>query len=190
MLKKDYKLVVIGGSLGGMDGVITILSRLPEDFKIPIVIALHRMKNVKSSLEELIQKKVKLKVNGAEDKMKIASGNVYIAPANYHLLIEKDGTLSLDNAGSVNYSKPSIDLLFESAAWCCKHHVVGILLTGANADGSAGLHAIKEAGGITIVQDPLESVAPTMPLNAIRRFDVGNICTLDQIAELLIKMNQ
>lgn len=183
--KENYEAIVIGASWGGMSAIIRILSDLPEDYPIPVIVILHRLRNVKSSLIQLVDDKVKINVYEVEEKEHVEPGKVYIAPANYHLLLENDFTFSLCNSAPVKYSRPSIDVFFESAARVYKDKLIGILLTGANSDGAEGLKYIKEKGGIVIVQDPDEAEVNTMPLAAITTVPDCNILTLSEINKLL-----
>jgi two-component system, chemotaxis family, protein-glutamate methylesterase/glutaminase len=161
------ELIVMGGSWGGISSSISVLSGLPAQFPIPIVLVLHRLKNFESGLLEIYRKKIILNFQEVEDKEKIQKGVVYIAPANYHLLFEKDKTFSLDVSEHENYSRPSIDVTFSSAADIYGPKLTGILLSGANKDGSRGLKYIVEKGGTAIVQDPAEAEVAIMPESAI-----------------------
>ncbi|AWI26105.1 chemotaxis protein CheB [Flavobacterium pallidum] len=162
------KVVVMGGSAGSLEVLLKILPRIAiiPDFAIAIV--LHRKNSEDNTLEELIALKTMIPVVEIEDKTPLLPGAIYICPSDYHLLFEKNGTLSLDISEKVNYSRPSIDLAFESAADAYGDALTGILLSGANADGTAGLKAIKELGGTTIVQNPETADMPFMPRNALQ----------------------
>ena len=188
--KKMYRAIVIGGSLGGLEAVIAILSELPDSFPLPVIVVLHRVKNQKSELAEVIQSKCKIKVKEADEKEAILPGVVYISPANYHLLVEDEETFSLSNSELVNYSRPSIDVLFESAAEIYKENLTGILLTGANSDGSDGINLISQYGGLTIVQDPQNARCDIMPKSAILKTKVDYIVNLAEISSLLLKLNK
>ena len=161
------KLIVIGGSWGGIQAALHILQNLPANYKIPIVLVLHQLRNNEGTLPEIFSKRLKLQVCEIEDKMLLTSGTVYIAPSNYHVLVENDLSLSLDDSELENHSRPSIDITFSSAASVVGDQVIGILLSGANKDGSAGLKEIAERGGKVIVQDPREAQVNTMPLAAV-----------------------
>lgn len=188
-MKGNYELIVIGGSLGGMEAISSLLSILPADYALPIIIVLHRLKNVKSPLIELLSLKTRLKVKEADEKEKLEPGVAYIAPANYHLLVESDKTLSLCISEVVNYSRPSLDVIFESVASVYKDKVIGILLTGANEDGGEGLKSITLAGGLTVVQDPSTATSPVMPMAAIKRFKPDYILDIEGIKQFLLKVN-
>jgi two-component system, chemotaxis family, protein-glutamate methylesterase/glutaminase len=176
-----YEAIAIGASWGGMSALIRIIADLPKDFSMPIIVVLHRLRNVKSSLIELIDDKVEISVKEVEEKEKILPGCVYIAPANYHILIENDETFSLCNCAPVKFSRPSIDVFFESAAPVYRKRLIGILLTGANSDGADGLEMIKSYGGTVIVQDPEEAEVNTMPLAAITKVPGCKIMSLSEI---------
>jgi two-component system, chemotaxis family, protein-glutamate methylesterase/glutaminase len=185
---KKYEAIVIGGSVGGMDAVSEILSGLPESFGPPIVIVLHRLKNVQSSLIYLLDQKTALEVREIADKDLIENNKVYVAPANYHTLIEKERFFSLDCSPPVKFCRPSADVLFESAAQVYKDKLIGIILTGANDDGSAGLKAVSGHGGLAIVQDPSTAVGAQMPLAAIEAVSGSLIMKIDEIKSYLLKL--
>ncbi len=192
-LDKSPQLIVIGCSLGGMRATQIILSSLSRDFCVPIVIAQHRHRKSDEGLPAYLRRQTKLPVVDAEDKQWIESGKVYLAPADYHLLIERNGTrgeLSLSVDEAVRYSRPSIDVLFESAADAYKDRLVGIVLTGANEDGSRGAKRIKARGGTVIVQDPATAEAPTMPQATIDAVQVDRILRLEEIASFLTEVCQ
>jgi two-component system, chemotaxis family, protein-glutamate methylesterase/glutaminase len=184
-----YKAIVIGTSWGGLDAISKILAGMPEDFVLPVVVVIHRLRNVESSLVDLIGKKTKLKVKEVDEKEPLSPGMVYLAPANYHVLIEKDLTFSLSVDEPVLFSRPSIDVLFESAAEAYGDQLVGVILTGANSDGSKGLKKISSMGGLTIVQLPDEAEVSTMPLSALRLVKPDHILSLNQIKDFFIKLH-
>jgi two-component system chemotaxis response regulator CheB len=184
-----YDAIIIGGSWGGLHAVTHILELLPREYTIPVIVVLHRGKNYASDLESIFQRKVNLQVKEIEEKEKINPGRMYLAPANYHLLIEEDRTFSFDVFKPVNYSRPSIDVAFESAAEVFTSRLMGILLTGANKDGAQGLKTIAQKGGFTIVQDPLEAESSTMPKSALEISTLHRILTLDQMKALLIGLH-
>jgi len=183
-----YQAVVVGGSWGGMHAVIKMLSCLPPTINFSFIIVLHRLKDVKSPLVELIAAQIKIPVKEADEKEAILPGHAYIAPANYHLLIESDKTFSLDASERVNFSRPSIDVTFESAAQAFKDKLIGIVLTGANEDGSKGLQKIGEAGGCTIIQDPKDALSPTMPKAAIQLINTAKVLPLTEICSFLVEL--
>jgi two-component system chemotaxis response regulator CheB len=188
-LDNDVKVVLIGGSAGSLDVLFKLLPRLRSDLKITIIIVLHRRSSGDSSLTELLASKTTLPLREVEDKDPILPGNIYLAPSDYHLLIEKDGTFSLDDSEKVNYSRPSLDVTFEAAADVYGRNVAGIILSGANEDGTAGLQAVKNAGGSAIAQDPLTAQMPFMPQNAITNVNIENVFTMAQMAVYINGLN-
>ena len=184
-----YEAIVIGVSAGGMNALGAVLPRLPEDFDLPIIIVQHMDPNSREYLSNHLNRKCNIQVKEAEDKESIISGVAYIAPANYHLLVEEDRTLSLSVDDLVNYSRPSIDVMFETAADVYKKKLVGVILTGANADGSKGLTKIKTLGGLAVVQDPATAHVDYMPKAAIASTRVDHILPLEEIASLLKELS-
>ncbi len=182
-MKKRYKAVIIGGSAGGIDGVMRILRDLSPGIPIPIFIVLHRLKNVYSHLDQILGDGTGYThVKDADEKESIQPYYAYLAPVNYHLLFEEDHTFSLDVSEQVNYSRPSIDVSFESAAALYRGELLGILLSGANSDGAKGMHRIREYGGYTIVEDPATAYAPTMPQAALDLVEVHKVVKKEDIA--------
>lgn len=180
-----YDAVVIGASAGGMKAIKTIINTLPADFPLPIAIVQHVASHPNSYLAEYLGLDCALAVKEVDDKEAMIPGNIYLAPPDYHLLLEPDRSFSLSVDARVNFSCPSIDVLFESAADSLNGQVIGIILTGASADGSAGLKAIKEAGGLTIVQDPKTAESPYMPQAALTAAPPHHVEELKDIAPLL-----
>ncbi len=185
-----YKAVVIGVSAGGMNALNTILPQLPESFSLSVVIAIHRHPNSDDYLERSMNHRCELPVKQADEKEKILSGSVYFAPPNYHLLIEDDHTFSLTVDQAVNYARPSIDVLFESAAYAYGSRLIGVVLTGANSDGSQGLKTIKEMGGLAIVQTPESAEVAAMPKAAISIARPDHILDLEGIGSLLMELDR
>jgi len=183
-----YRAIVIGASAGGMDAIKEILITLPRSFAAPVIIVQHLNSHSNGYIVKYLKELCKINVKEADEKEGILPGNVYIAPPNYHLLIEKDETLSLTVDNKENYSRPSIDVLFESAAEVYRYELIGIILTGANKDGSNGLRRIKELGGITMVQDPDTAEVYFMPKSAISTTEVDYILTLDKINAKIIEL--
>jgi two-component system chemotaxis response regulator CheB len=174
-----------------MKAIQTILESLPEDFPLPVVITQHRYKTSNDSLPAFFRRHTKLDVVDADDKQWIHPGTVYLAPADYHLLIERNGErgeLSLSVDARVEYSRPSIDVLFESAASAYASSLIGVVLTGANADGARGAAAIKRRGGFVVVQDPKTAEAPAMPAAAIAAARVDRILPLERIGPFLVEL--
>lgn len=182
-----YELLIIGGSAGSLEVLMKILPQLPADFPMAIVIVVHR-KLAESQLAGLLGDRCRLLIREAEDKEAIEAGTVYLAPADYHLLIEKGRTFSLDFSEKVNYSRPSIDVSFETAADAYGSATIAILLSGANADGAEGLLRIKKAGGVVIVQDPEEASVAYMPEQAIARFPVDYIAKAADMVEIIERL--
>lgn len=183
-----FKAVVIGASAGGMHTINKLLSKLPENFLLPIIIVQHIAPTSDNYLIEFLNKNTKLNVKEVDEKEIIKKGNIYLAPPNYHILIEEDSSISLSADEKVNYSRPSIDVLFLSASDAFKEKLIGIILTGANADGSGGLLEIRRNGGLTIVQDPIEAETSIMPLSAIKIAEPQHILTIKEISKLLIEL--
>lgn len=187
-LISDCKVVIIGGSAGSLDVLLKILPQL----QIPsfsIIIVIHRKNTDDNALEELIASKSQIPVKEVEDKTALFPGYIYIAPSDYHLLCEKNDLLSLDISEKINYSRPSIDVTFESAADAYGSSLVGILLSGANNDGTDGLIAIKNAGGTTVVQKPETAEMPFMPNNAIQHTSPDYILDVSELLNLIRTIN-
>lgn len=183
-----YKAVVVGSSAGGINALIKVLSVLPADFPIPIIVVQHLHPESGHHLANILSAKSALKIKQADEKELIKQGWVYLAPPNYHLLIEEDFTFSFSLDAPVNYSRPSIDVLFESAIYAYRQHLIGIILTGANNDGSRGVKKIKEQGGFVIVQDPNTAEADTMPKAAISMTTIDKILPLQEIGLFLLQL--
>jgi len=178
--------IVIGTSAGGLHALTVILQAFPKDFSLPVIIVQHRSKDERELLEKILGHKCKIKIRQVEEKEKIHNGIVYFAPPNYHILIESNFTFSLSNDPLVNYSRPSIDVLFQTAANAFRNNLTGIILTGANRDGSEGIKKIKENGGTTIVQNPETAEFNTMPAEAIATGCADYIFNLDEITEYIL----
>lgn len=189
-VNKKRGLVIIGGSSGSLEAVLAILPKLDRHFSIPILLVMHRSNaSADTGLTELIASRTNLKVKEADEKDELLPGWIYLAPADYHLLFEDDGTLSLDASQKINYSRPSIDVSFISAAEVYKENLIAILLSGANADGAMGMKAIKEAGGRNIVQDPAEALVSYMPEQALTHALPQDILGAAAIARLLNQLS-
>ncbi len=180
-----YSAIVIGVSFGGLQALQTILPPLPADFPVPIMVVQHHDPQADDFLARHLDSHCSLRVKVAAEKEKATAGTIYLAPPNYHLLIEDDHTFSLSYDEKVNYARPSIDVLFESGADVYGKKLIGVILTGANSDGSKGLRCIKQCGGIAVVQEPLSATAASMPEAAIAATQVDYITPLDQIGALL-----
>lgn len=176
-----FDLIVVGASWGGLDALTVIVRGLPQDFAVPVVIVQHRGPDAESFLSGLLQQWTGRKVLEPEDKDPIEPGHIYVAPANYHLLVES-GHFSLTTEAPVRYSRPSIDVLFGSAAHAYGERLIGVVLTGANEDGSRGLLCVEEFGGHCVVQDPATAEVATMPLAALKRVPGAAVVPLAGIA--------
>ncbi len=177
--------VAIGVSAGGMKALSALLPKLPEEPPYAVIIVQHIREGSDSYLANHLNQISAIRVKEADEKEPIRPGTVYVAPAGYHLLVEEDRTFSLSVDPLVNYARPSIDVLFESAADVFEERLVGIVLTGASSDGSKGLALIKAGGGITLVQDPTTAEYPVMPLAAIQASKADRILTLPEIETFL-----
>ena len=173
-LNRNVEIIVIGGSAGSLEVIFYMLERITTP-KFPIVIVLHRKSSSDSLLAEVMSDHSLLKVKEAEEKEPLENGIVYLAPSDYHLLVEKDRTFSLDYSEKVNFSRPSIDVSFESIASVYGSGTVGILLSGGNTDGVKGLASIKSSGGMCIVQDPDTAEIAFMPEHALNNAEVDLI---------------
>ena len=178
----DYDLIAIGASWGGLNAVSTLLRALEADAGAAVAVAQHRAPESPEGLAGLLQEQTQLVVREAEDKDPIEPGHVYLAPPDYHLLVERGGTLALSTDDRVQYARPSIDVLFESAAEAYRERCIGVVLTGLNEDGAEGLARIKELGGVAIVQDPRTAERGEMPAAAIAATNADVILPLEEIS--------
>lgn len=185
MTRASVKAIAIGASAGAVQALLTILPALPPSFSLPVLVVVHVPSDRENVLASLLQAKTRLVVKEAEDKEPVAGGVIYFAPPDYHLLAEADGTLALSTDEPVNFSRPSIDVLLESAADAYGPALVGVILTGANHDGAAGLRAVMDAGGMAIIQDRAEAFATAMPDAALNACPTATIMNLDAIASYL-----
>jgi two-component system chemotaxis response regulator CheB len=183
----DGAIVVVGASWGGLSALSKLVGSLPADFRVPVAVVQHRSRHADNLLASLLQDETPLRVVDVEDKEPLLPQTVYIAPANYHMLVEK-GHLSLTTDPMVRFSRPSIDVTFLSAADMYLGSTIGVVLTGANDDGARGLRHIVDRGGRAIVQDPATAESPVMPLAALRFVPEATVVPLDGIAERLIVM--
>ncbi len=190
MQPPKYKAVVMGLSAGGLQALKAIIPALPSSFPLPLAITQHNAESSDSFLADYLNQLGPLIVKEAEDKEPLLSGHAYLAPPGYHLLIEDDETFSLSVDPRVNYCCPSIDVLFESAADVFGSSLIGIVLTGANGDGSSGLKAIKARGGTAIVQNPETAESRYMPEAALAATDVDHVVTLQELAPLLTQLSE
>ena len=183
-----YELIAIGASWGGLDAISTLLDGLEPEVDAPLVLAQHRdPASVRGVLVLLLQRHVERPVLEPDDKQSIERGHVYVAPADYHLLVE-NGHFSLSTDARVQFARPSIDVLFESVAESYAERAIGIVLTGANEDGARGLAAIKAAGGVAVVQEPASALRRTMPDAALAAAEADAILPVEEIPRYLYEL--
>ncbi|AMM23596.1 chemotaxis protein CheB [Variovorax sp. PAMC 28711] len=181
--------VVIGASAGGVDALMVLLAGLPAGWRLPLVAVLHLPESHESRLAEVFRARLPIAVHEAQDKAPIAPATLYFAPPGYHLSIERDRRFSLSCEPPLHWSRPAIDMTMNSAADAYGPSLAGLLLTGANEDGAAGLARIHRAGGLTAVQDPEEAQVATMPLGALARHRPDHILPLRELRELLMQLD-
>ncbi|MGV3459829.1 MAG: chemotaxis protein CheB [Flavobacterium sp.] len=179
------KVLIIGGSAGSLEVLLQVIPQLVSVKPFAMILVLHRKSSEDNTLEELISLKTNIPVKEVEDKTALVPGSIYIAPADYHLLFEKDCTLSLDVSEKIHYSRPSIDVAFESAAEVYGKTVTAVLLSGANADGTAGLKAVRLMGGTVIVQDPATADMPYMPQSAVDNLQADKIVNVVELTQYI-----
>jgi two-component system chemotaxis response regulator CheB len=184
----NERIIIIGGSAGSFQIVTKILAALPKKYPHPIFLCLHRLKHVRTGFIEALTIKSFLNVIEPEDKTYFKGGNVYLAPANYHMFLEMGNMISLSTEPAVNHSRPAIDLSFSSAAFNYKSKVVGIILSGANRDGANGIADVNQEGGTTIAQSLEESQVKTMPEAAISITKIDHVYTSDEIITYLLNL--
>ena len=182
-----YDIVMVGTSWGGLAALRALVAGLPEDLCMAVTIVQHRHKDSDHMLRTLLQERSTLTVCEVEDKMPIEHGTVYVAPPDYHTLIEP-GHFSLSTEAPVRYSRPSIDVAFTSAADSYGHRAVGIVLTGANTDGAEGVRLISDRGGLALVQDPATAESPTMPRAAANAVPRARVMPLDDIVRFVSQL--
>ena len=184
-----YELVVIGTSWGGLHALRRVLGGLPANFDLPVVVVQHRHRDSDHLLVSLLQDHTALTVHEIEDKTPLAPGGVYVAPAEYHVLVEV-GQLQLSTEEPVRFSRPSIDVALETAAEAYGRSAIGVVLTGANDDGAAGLAAVRRRGGMAIVQDPATAEGPAMPAAAIASAAPQWVLPIEAVAERLVVLSR
>jgi two-component system chemotaxis response regulator CheB len=180
-----YLAVVIGTSAGGFEALKKLLPMLVEDFKMPLVVVQHMHSESGGSVPHMLGEMCRVRVKQADEKEPLMPATVYFAPPDYHLLIDDDATLALSADEAVNYARPSIDVLFESAAEVFRQRLIGVILTGANSDGALGLKKIKDMGGLTIVQEPSDAAVDAMPRAAIAAARPHRVLTIEDIGRIL-----
>ena len=184
-LRGRIEAIVIGASAGGVEALGLILPALPATFRPSLLIVLHLPRERPSLLVEIYEKRCAVPIREADDKEPIEPGTVYFAPPDYHMLVERNRQIALSTDEPVHFSRPSVDVLFESAADVYGNRLLGMILTGANEDGAAGLHAIHRAGGVTVVQRPDSAKVPLMVVSALQRNPADFVLSLAEIAALL-----
>lgn len=177
--------LIIGGSAGSLEVLLKVLPSLNPLLSFPIIIVIHRKPDADSLLPDLLSSRTSLKVKEADEKEPIQAGTIYIAPSDYHLLIEQDYTFSLDYSEKINFSRPAIDATFQTAAEVYKEKLVCILLSGSNSDGVDGLKSAKIWGGIAAVQDPESAQVPYMPAQAMKHVKIDRILPIETMAEFI-----
>ena len=186
---RKIEAVVIGASSGGLKALQEICGNLDKSFSKPVIIVQHIHAHADGFMVWHLNSISPVKVKEAEDKEKLEKGIIYVAPANYHIMIDDGSVISLTTDERINYSRPSIDVLFESAAEVFQDQLVGVILTGANDDGTEGMRLIKQSGGMTIIQDPQTAEVRTMPESVFRQMQVDHILSLKEISEFLNSLN-
>lgn len=186
-LATAFEIIVIGVSMGGLRALEVILPGLPKGLPVAVAIAQHRHRNQDGELVSYLRHQSPLPVYEAQDKQAIVAGNVYLAPADYHLLVEP-GHFALSTEAPIFHARPSIDVLFESAAAAYGEQVIGVILTGASNDGANGLAKVKAYGGVAIVQDPVTAESQTMPKAAIAAVSTATVLSLPEIAPFLVRL--
>ena len=177
----DFEAIVLGGSSGSVKFVMDLLRLIPYDFPLPIIMALHRPPDQATDMCLVLSKISKINVIEPDTKLILKKGTVYIAPSDFHLVIEQDKSVNIDKSPLVQFSRPSIDVLFMSASDVFKKNLIGILITGSNKDGAFGMKTIRENGGMTIVQNPIDSTVPRMPQAAIDATQIDYIARTEEI---------
>lgn len=185
---ENKEIIIIGGSAGSVNVLLNMLPLVTTETCLPIILLIHRKTSEENALAGLLQLKTNIKIIEVEDKMPIASNRIYLAPANYHLLIETDKVFTLDYSEKINYSRPNIDVCMESLVEVYGGKIIGILLTGSNNDGAMGMKMIHDAGGYTIIQSPDSCLFPTMPLDAEKLSAPDKKLTPEQIAEFITNL--
>lgn len=185
-----FKAVVIGTSFGGLEALKLILPRFDNDFPIPVVVVLHIGSHRNDIFVDYLNSICQLTVKEVDEGEAVSPGHIYFAPPNYHLLVNDNNTFALSTDEKVNFSRPAIDVLFESAAWVYKKSLIGVILTGANSDGAVGMKTIKRLGGTTIVQNPSGAISPVMPEFAIEASTPDFVLEIEDIAEKLIELSK
>lgn len=185
-----YRAIVMGVSTGGVGVLRPLLGALPAGFPLPVIVVQHLNPQAGGDLARFLDETCAIRVKEADDREAPAAGTVYLAPANYHLLVDLDRRFALSLDPPVNCARPSVDLLFESAAEAYGAALVGVVLTGAGQDGSRGLARIKECGGLTVVQDPADATAASMPRHALEAVAPDHLVALATMPQLFINLSE
>jgi two-component system chemotaxis response regulator CheB len=188
--RRQYKAIVIGISTGGVGTLKALLGALPKDFPLPILIVQHLCPDSGDAMAVFLDELCAMHVKEADEQERPTGGWVYLAPANYHLMVEPDGRLGLSTDPPVNFSRPSVDVLFETAAEAFGEGLIGVVLTGAGIDGSRGLKRIKDKGGVAVVQDPDDAAADSMPRHAMAAVHPDHVVTLSTLPQLFINLSE
>ena len=182
---KHPKLLLIGGSAGSLQVIISVLAGMGKDYSLPVLVVVHRNPLFESSLEELLSHRTQRMIKEVEEKETILPGQVYLCPADYHVLVERDHSFSLDYSERVNYSRPSIDVTFSAAAAAYGQGVIAVILSGGNADGVHGMEDVKASGGVTVVQDPRTAEVPYMPQQVLLHMKPDFVVPADELPALI-----
>ena len=182
---KEYELLLIGGSAGSLEVILSMVTEMGKSYSLPVLIVLHRNPGFESTLADLFSHRANVVIREVEEKDAIIRGQIYLCPADYHVLIEQDHTFSLDYSERVNYSRPSIDVSFISASEAYGAGVIAVLLSGGNADGAQGMQEVKARGGLTIVQDPHTADVPYMPQQVLQNMDADLVVPAGELPALI-----
>lgn len=183
-----FEVVVVGVSAGGVELLLELLPALPGDFPVPVVVCLHAAAGTTADLAAMLDERSRVKVEEAADKARPQPGHIYLAPGGYHLLLEADGGFALSVDAPVRFARPSVDVLFDSAAHACRGRVLAVVLTGANDDGAQGARRVKEAGGMVVVQDPASALAPDMPRATLAAVKPDHCVRPAELPALLLRL--
>lgn len=187
---RRFRAVVVGGSAGGLTALLAVLAPIPRDFQLPVLVVQHLHKSDGGRFAKHLAARVPIAVSEVHDKEVIQPAHVYVAPADYHLLVERDGSVALSVDPKVNWARPSIDVLFESAARVWADALIGVILSGANDDGARGMKLIQQLGGLCIAQDPASAEIPVMPRAAIDLARIEHVLSPTEIGGLLLRLGR
>lgn len=187
-ISNHIEAIVIGGSAGSFPVICSILESLPNDFEIPILLVLHRLKTVRNGFKEALSIKSKVQISEPTDKYKIKNNEIILAPSNYHMYVELNKSISLSTEEVINNSRPSIDLTFDSTSYVYKSKLLAILLSGANKDGALGINQAQKRGSYTVVQDPKHCSIDTMTKSALSLTKVDDVLNANEIKQLILNL--